>query len=118
MYIFYFTCFFDYLSSHSSPYEVAMNGIQLEFNVDNESESDVKFSLMQKQIDVMNESMGKVRRKLFGEMSEMKKNYQELKNENEALKQQLKEIKNEKDEWYYTKEGALFGVRESQAACG
>ncbi len=92
--------------------------VQMEFNINNDSATDVKLSLMQKQIDEMHESMGKVRRKLFGEMGEMKKLYTELKAENEGLKMQLKELKNEKTEWVYTKEDCLFDVQESRQACG
>jgi hypothetical protein len=95
-----------------------MNVIQLEFNIKNESDDELKFSLMQKQINDMHESMGKVRRKLFSEMGEVKKLYQELKVENERLRMKLKEINNEKTEWIYTTEDSLFDVRERQEACG
>lgn len=94
-----------------------MNAIQLEFNLENESETDVKHSIMQKQLDEMHESMGKVRRKLFSEMGEMKKLYICLKNENDELKRKLKDIRNEKTEWIYTKENYLFDVRENKEAC-
>ncbi len=92
--------------------------IQLEFNIENKSSEEMQLSLMQKQIDQMGESMGKVRRKLFSEMSEMKKLYVELQKENENLKQMLKELKNEKTEWTYGEGGCLFDVREHREAVG
>jgi len=95
-----------------------MNTIQLELNLNNESGSDLKLFTMQNQLDEMSDSMGKVRRKLFSEMGEMKKLYISLKNENEELKLKLRKMRNEKTEWVYTKEGYLFDVREHQEAFG
>lgn len=85
-----------------------MNAIQLEFNLKNESESDYRISLIQQQIDQMNESMGKVRRKIFSELSEVKKLCQSLQEENESFKNALKELRNEKTEWDYDKNDLLF----------
>jgi regulator of replication initiation timing len=93
-----------------------MNAIQLEFNVKDESESEVKLNLMQKQINAMEESMGKVRRKLFSQVSEMQKLYLELKMENENLKGALKELKNEKTDWSFGQEDTLFSIRKAQGA--
>lgn len=93
-----------------------MNAIQLEFNINNESDADIKFSLMKKQLDEMHESMGKVRRKLFSQMGEMQKLCLELKTENENLKQAIKEMRNDKTEWIYGQDGSLFDVRENQGA--
>lgn len=95
-----------------------MGGIQLEFNIDNKSPEEVRLSQMHSQIAMMEESMGKVRRKLFSEMSEMKKLYADLKKENEELKTMLKELKNEKTEWAYGENGRLFDVREYREAIG
>lgn len=92
--------------------------MQLEFNLENKSESDVKLDQMQKQIDTAVESMGKVRRKLFSEMGELKKIMAELKVENETLKTQVRELKNEKIEWQYQKTDCLFDVREPAVAFG
>ncbi len=83
-----------------------MNAIQLEFNFDNES--DLRFSQMEKQISEMNESMGKVRRKIFSEVGELKKLCQTIQEENEALKNQLKKLLNEKTNWEYGKDNLLF----------
>jgi len=86
--------------------------VQLEFNIDDKSESEVKLDIMQKQIDEMHNSMGKVRRKIFSEVSEMKKLYAELLKQNEELKNTIREMKNEKTQWVYEKEDCLFDVQQ------
>jgi hypothetical protein len=90
-----------------------MNAIQLEFNVKDESEGEIKLGLMQIKINAMDESMGKVRRRLFAQMGELQKLYLELKLENQALKDALNGIKNEKTDWVYAQESHLFDVREA-----
>ena len=95
-----------------------MRAIQLEFNLDNETDSEAKLSYMQKQIDDMHESMGKVRRKLFAQVGEIQKEHYALKQENVELKKTLKEMKGEKTEWIYAQGDSLFDVREYQKACG
>lgn len=93
--------------------------IQLELNFENKSEEEIKFLIMQKQIDEMNESMGKVRRKLFSQMGELNKRVDELLKENEDLKIILKEMRNEdkKTKWIYGQEGYLFNETEYQKSC-
>ena len=91
-----------------------MSEIQLEMNLDNLSENDLKLALMQKQISDMHESMGKVRRKLFGELGEVKKLVARLQEENELLHKSIKESKNEQTDWIYAEGGYLFDVRQSQ----
>ncbi len=88
-----------------------MNELQLEFNLTDASDSDVKLSYMQKQIDAMSESMGKVRRKMFADLGEMKKQLLEMKAENELLRTQLREYTSEKTEWQYGKDDYLFQVK-------
>jgi hypothetical protein len=95
-----------------------MNAIQLEFNIKNENEVDFRISFMQKQIDEMNESMGKVRRKLFSEMGEIKKSYSDLHKENEEMKKILQKLRNQKTEWIYSKDEYLFQVVELKEAFG
>jgi regulator of replication initiation timing len=90
--------------------EKTMNAIQLEFNLDNESENEIRFSMMQKQINEMSDSMGKVRRKLFSEMSECKRLYVEIKQENEKLK---RDLKNQKTEWVYLQNDLLVDVKSN-----
>ena len=92
--------------------------IQLEFNMKNESEVELKFSEMQKQLNEMNESMGKVRRKLFAEMGELKKLLHEMKMENENMRNKLNEFSNEKTEWVYKSGDKLFELVKAQEACG
>lgn len=87
---------------------------QLEFNLYSESQEDFKLSSMQKQIDLMNESVGKVRRKLFADMTELKKAVEILKQENHNLSCEIRQLKQEKTEWVYAKEGCLFEVLESK----
>lgn len=95
-----------------------MNEIEYELNLDNASETDVKFSNMQKQIDGACESMNKVRKKLFAENGEMKKLYQKLTNEMEDLREQVRRLQSEKVEWVYGTGDCLFDVRESKQASG
>lgn len=71
-----------------------MNAIQLEFDLKSELDSDKKLDFMQKQIDELIESMGKVRKKLFSEMSEMKKVFNQIIIENQELKNSIEEMKN------------------------
>lgn len=92
--------------------------MQLEFNLENKSKADVKLACMQKQIDNTIESMGKVRRKLFSQMGELKKEMAELKVENESLKEKVRLLNDEKIEWEYKKEDCLFDVQEPVVAFG
>jgi len=92
--------------------------MQLEFNLENKSEADVKLANMQKQIDEAIESMGKVRRKLFSEMGTLKKELAELKLENQTLKEKVRTLSDEKIDWEYKKADCLFDVREPQVAFG
>ncbi len=93
-----------------------MHQIQLEFNLDNLSKEQAHLSILQKQIDDLNESMGKVRRKLFCEISELKKSYSELRKENHELKSKLMQACNEKTEWVYQEADCLFDVRKYKEA--
>lgn len=88
-----------------------MNAIQLEINFKNENESDYRISQMETQLNQMHESMGKVRRKIFSEVGELKKLCQSLKEENESLKIALKELLNEKNTWEYGKDNCLFKIQ-------
>lgn len=93
-----------------------MNEIQLELNVENRSESEIKLDMMQKQIEAIADSTGKVRRKLFAEMTEIKKACLALRLENQDLKDKLRSSSNEKVEWLYAKDEHLFILKESQIA--
>ncbi len=88
-----------------------MTAIQLEFNLENETETDFRLSFMQRQIDEMNNSMGKVRRKIFSEVGELKKMCITLQAENSALKSSLMEITNQKEKWVYNRSNLLFDIQ-------
>lgn len=95
-----------------------MESLQLQLNIDDLSDSELKLQNMQRQIDAACSSMDKVRRKLFAEQGEWKKLVLAMQVENLELKQKLKEISGEKIEWTYQKEGCLFDVQDPlQAFC-
>lgn len=95
-----------------------MTHIQLELNFFNDNAEALKFQLMQKQIEAMHESNGKVRRKIFAKLGEMETLLSALQEENNELKAKVRELTNEKTEWVYGQGGYLFDVREHQkAAC-
>ena len=83
--------------------------IQMELNLQEKSLDEMNLFSMQKQIELMHESMHKVRKKLFGELSELKKLYAQIKEENDALKSKINPPK--QTEWNYQKEGVLFDVK-------
>jgi archaellum component FlaC len=93
--------------------EIMGEAIQLELNLENKTVEELKLDLMQKQLDQMSDSMGKVRKKLFAEMGEVKKLYAQAQREAEELKILIKMIKNEKTQWTYSEGGYLFNVMES-----
>jgi len=95
-----------------------MDAIQLEFNLENRSPEEMQMYTMQKQVDQMCESMGKVRKKLFAELGEIKKICYNLKKENDDLKSILKDLKNERTDWIYGQNGCLVDVSELKAAVG
>jgi hypothetical protein len=90
--------------------------IQLELNFQDKTPEEMTLSLMQKKIDEMSESMGKVRRKLFGEMGEVKKAYANLLVEHESLKTQLSTILDKKTEWLYQRGESLFEISDKKQA--
>jgi ABC-type phosphate transport system auxiliary subunit len=92
-----------------------MQELQLELNIFNKSPEELRFLEMQQQIDAMCESMGKVRRKLFAEMTEMKKQYTSLQNENAELRSALRHLKGDKFEWTYQENGNLFNLDQKEA---
>jgi predicted nucleic acid-binding Zn-ribbon protein len=93
-----------------------MSTIQLELNIDDASDNDIELAVIQKQIDSMKESMGKVRRKLFAEVGSLKKTLTELANENESLKHSLLQLQDKKTEWTYGQNGLLFDIKELKQA--
>jgi hypothetical protein len=80
-----------------------MTAIQLEFNFENKSDVEIELGYVKKQLADIQESTGKVRRKLFAEMGELRKEVQELKD-------LIRSLHHEKIEWVYGQEGCLFDV--------
>ena len=91
-----------------------MTAIQLEFNIDNKTPVEMEIHYLRKQIAEMNDSMGKVRRKLFAEMTETKRICAEVQKENESLRAMIHE--KQPIEWDYNKPGYLFDVKEKLVA--
>lgn len=89
--------------------------IQLELNIDDKTPEEIQLYMMQKQIEQMHESMGKVRRRLFAELGEMKKLYLKLQTENVELKTFIKELNNETPEWVYGQNNCLFNLEENRS---
>lgn len=85
---------------------------QLELNLDDMTTQEFKMKQIQRDLEKLNDSMGKVRRKLFSELGEVKRLYAEMKKENDDLRSSLRELKNEKIEWEYSNfdAGYLFAV--------
>lgn len=85
--------------------------MQLQLPLD-DTDTDNKLAGMQSQIDAIAVSSGKVRRRMFAELGELKKLCQLLAIENEMLKDMLREKKREKTEWLYGGED-LFKIMEA-----
>ncbi len=90
----------------------------VEVGIENKVSEETPFSIMQKQFDELTDSMGKVRRKLFGELAEMKKVFVTIQKENEDLKSMLKEIEDGKIRWSDRQECSVFDVSKHQEAAG
>ena len=86
-------------------------GIQLDLNLEDKNSQEIKFELLQKQIDQMNESMGKVRRKLFANMTELRKENHELRQKLELMESIQRNLTNTKTEWVYHENGLLFDIK-------
>lgn len=85
-----------------------MELIQLEFDLDNTENQEI--FVIQKQIDQLNESLGKARRKLFAEMGELKKLYHQVLEENQELKNLVEDLKKQKPTWEYFQNDDLFKI--------
>ncbi len=86
--------------------------IQLELNIENNSLIDSRLHELQLQIDAINASMSKVRKKLFAQVSELQKTCMSLELQNQDLVRKLRELSQEKEEWKYLEGDNLF-----QLAC-
>jgi hypothetical protein len=77
--------------------------MQIEFNFDDDVEG-----RLQRQIDEINESARKVRKKLFAEIGQLKKLCTNLATQNFELKNKLNHITKEDDVWVYKEGCELF----------
>lgn len=89
---------------------------QLEFNIEDKSPSEIKFSYLEKQVIELSESLNKTRRSLFGKVGELQKSLFFLKAENNELKRKLYEDdpsyrKNQEPIWTYGENGFLFDIK-------
>lgn len=85
--------------------------IQLELNLQDKAPAEMQLDLMHQQIKAMDVSMGKVRRKLFAEVGELKRMVISLQQENEQLKNRLNAMENKRTEWIYSQENELFKIK-------
>ena len=90
-----------------------MNPIQLEFDLNNDAGKDPELISLRQEMEAMKESVGKVRRKMFAELGEMKKTYFAVYMELEKAKDDLRKLKNEKTDWIYMEGEHLFQVNHS-----
>lgn len=95
--------------------EVGMMNIQLELDLREVCLQDKKLQEMQTQIEFCIESFGKVRRKLFAEVSELKKICLDVKQENLLLKEKIRELTNKKKDWTYFQGDNLFYLDHDEA---
>jgi hypothetical protein len=94
---------------------------QLELNLQNLSESELKFVDMQKQITLMSESMHKVRKKLFAEVGSLKKMLSQVQIDNENLQIKLARAEEKMGTkngivFDYSQKDSLFCIKEMQEA--
>lgn len=87
-----------------------MGAIQLELKLDDKTDLETKVRHMELQVAAMEESMGKVRRKLFAQMGEIQKLCVALYAENQHLKSIVTGKDSDKVEWIYGQNGCLFSV--------
>jgi L-lactate utilization protein LutB len=90
--------------------------IQLELNFQQKTAEEMTLCLMQKQINEMSESMGKVRRKMFAELGEVKKMYATLIKEHADLQSSISTMLNQKTEWLYQSGDSLFEISDKKQA--
>lgn len=73
-----------------------------------------EFSFLQQQIDAQSEQIRKMRKKLFAEISSLKKTQHDLNQENKILKNKLYEYTSQKTDWIYGQNDYLFDVQANQ----
>lgn len=88
-----------------------MSDTQLDLNIDNLSQDQIAFNELKKKVEDLSESQGKVRKKLFAEVGELKKKNKLLEEEIERLKLIIDPPK--KSEFEYITDDSLFEVKEA-----
>ena len=90
-----------------------MNPIQLEFDLNNDAGKNPELLSLRQEMEAMKNSVGKVRRKMFAELGEMKKTYFALYVEAEKMKDDLRKLKQEKTDWIYKEGEYLFQINHN-----
>jgi len=98
----------------NTSFEIMSLDIQLEFNLEDKTPEELKIYYLEKQMHEMHESLGKMRRRMFAEIGELKKVFAKVLSENELLKSKVMELKNEREDWTYGQDGYLFNVRGAE----
>lgn len=88
-----------------------MINTQLELNIDNLSQEQIDFNALKKQVEEIALSAGKVRKKLFAEVGDLKKKNKILEEEIERLKLIIDPPK--RAEFEYITDDSLFEIREA-----
>lgn len=82
--------------------------LQLEMNLEDRNTEEMRIYHLQKQLDSISESLGKVRRKMFCEITEVKRICSKVMQENEELRSLINRLNDAKKEWVYTQDDFLF----------
>ena len=88
-----------------------MSEAQLDLNIDNLTQSQIEFNELKKKVEEIAESAGKVRKKLFAEVTELKKKNKILEDEIERIKLIIDPPK--RAEFEYITEDSLFEIKEA-----
>lgn len=86
--------------------------IQLELNLNDETSDALKVVVMEKKLFELSDIMGKVRRKLFCELGEVRKVCDQLRDENRKLRELVANMTGRKPEWVYLQDGFLCDLKE------
>ena len=89
---------------------------QLEFNIEEKSDLEIKFSYLEKHISEVSKSLDKTRRSLFARLADLQKSVIFLKAENNDLKRKLYENDSPSFDatsysWTYCENDCLFDIK-------
>lgn len=93
-----------------------MNAIQLEFPIKDETDVEIKINYVQKENALLRESLRKIQKRLFAEVSDLRKLCIMEMQEKEELKSLVRKMINEKAEWLYGEANCLFYERKDKTA--